>query len=267
MRVLVTGGTGVLGGTVVRHLRARGVAVRVLSRRQQHGSSGVEWVQGDLVEGTGLEEALADIDVVVHAATSPEQPGNDVEGTRRLLHLARQAGVEHFLYVSIVGIDTLDFYPYHTAKLAVERELVTSGVPYSIQRATQFHEFVAYLLTLLGRGPLLLLPRGITLQPMDAGAVGERLAEAALRPPAGRLPDLAGPEIRSLESLAQDWRRATGQRKLCLSLPLPHPMFRAMRGGHVTSPAAVQVGESWQAWLARHATEPNRYGLAREGRG
>ncbi|WP_052351940.1 SDR family oxidoreductase [Deinococcus pimensis] len=233
--------------------------MRVLTRRHPEGDGDVEWAQGDLSDGTGLAAALEDVDVVLHAATTPRQPERDLAGARHLLRSARQAGVGHVLYVSIVGIDALGFYDYYAAKLAVERELIASGLPYSIQRATQFHEFVAYLLGLLGRGPLLLLPPGITLQPMDAQDLAERLAHAALQPPAGRLPDLAGPEIRSLDSLARDWLRATGNRKVTLSVPLPIPMFRAMRGGHVTSPTALRVGRTWQAWLDEHASQPNGY--------
>lgn len=263
MRVLVTGGTGVLGTSVVRHLQSRDVTVRILTRGPQPSHTGLEWMQGDLTTGAGLDAALSGVDVIIHAATSPLHPQQDLVGTQHLLRHARQAGAIHVLYVSIVGIDAPGAYEYYTAKLAIEQEIAASGLPYSLQRATQFHEFVAYLLSLLSRGPLLLLPKDVTLQPVDADTIGARLADAALRPPAGRLPDLAGPELQSLERLARAWLRATGQRKWTLSVPLPVPMFRAMRGGRVTSSSAQPVGPTWADWLARQATRPNRYGTVR----
>ena len=96
--------------------------------------------------GEGLAAAVADVDVVIHAASDPRgDPAADEEGTRRLAAAARAAGVGHVVYVSIVGIDRIPF-PYYARKLAAERALAASGQPYSILRATQFHSFVDFLL-------------------------------------------------------------------------------------------------------------------------
>lgn len=260
MRVLVTGGTGVLGSATVRELRARGATVRVLSRRprpaQEDGQ--VEWAQGDLLARAGLPEALAGVNVVVHSATTLNA-GKDVQGTRNLLAEARQAGVQHLVYPSIVGIDALGFYDYYAGKLACEAVIRAGGVPHSIQRATQFHDLVHTLLGRLSLGPVLLLPRGVTLQPMDAQAVAVRMAEAALAPAAGRLSDLAGPEIKPLPDLAREWLRARGERKRVQAVPLPLPLFRAMASGNLVSVTAERVGPGWQEWLQTHANEANRY--------
>jgi len=255
-RVLVTGGTGVLGGATVRRLEAQGVPVRVLSRRDRPRRGQTEWVRGDLVSAEGLSAAFAEVDVVVHSATS-QNAKEDVVITRQVLAAAKAAGVKHVLYVSIVGIDSLSFFDYYAAKLEGERLLTASGLPFSIQRATQFHDFLAFLLTMLSRSPLLMLPRGVTLQPVDPEAVAEHLAAAALGPARGRLPDLAGLEARSLEDLARAWLHAQGKRKPTVSLPLPLPLFRAMRSGRLTSETANRIGQTWEAWLEQHFTLPD----------
>lgn len=254
-RVLVTGGTGVLGRATVRRLEAQGVPVRVLSRRDHPPQGQTEWVRGDLVSAEGLSAAFAGVDVVIHSATS-QNAKEDVVITRQVLAAAKAAGVKHAVYVSIVGIDSLGFFDYYAAKLEGERLFAASGLPFSIQRATQFHDFLAFLLTMLGRSPLLMLPRGVTLQPVDPEAVAEHLAAAALGPARGRLPDLAGLEARSLEDLARAWLQVQGKRKPVVSLPLPLPLFRAMGSGRLTSDTASRIGQPWETWLERHVALP-----------
>src|ERR1700730_197102 len=113
MNVLVTGGTGALGREVVDKLRDSRHRVRVLSRRPGEGE---DWVQGDLVTGAGLEVAVKDVDAIVHAASDPLSPrryqATDVLGTRRLLAMAREAGVAHVVYISIVGMEGIGYPCY-----------------------------------------------------------------------------------------------------------------------------------------------------------
>ncbi|WP_309570639.1 NAD(P)H-binding protein [Deinococcus sp.] len=257
-RVLVTGGTGVLGQRIAQQLRARHATVVTLSRRAPAAPTpGLEWVPGDLITGAGLDEALCGVQAVVHAATS-QRAREDVQMTQRLLDAAVRAKVEHLLYVSIVGIDHLSYFDYYAAKLEGERRVAASGVPYSVQRATQFHDFVAYLLGRMNRFPVLTLPRRIRLQPVDPDAVAARIAYATLNGVAGRLPDLAGPEAQSLETLAHAWLRAMGQRKRTWSVPMPLPIFRAMAVGDLAPAHAVRIGPSWEAWLAATVAGPGR---------
>src|SRR5205807_10653786 len=106
--ILVTGGAGKLGRLVVKHLSQAGYPVRGMSRRASPGEDwpGAEWKQADLETGVGLSRAVQGMDVVVHLAGK----GNwevDFEGTRRLLEAAREAGVSHLVFISIVGIETV----------------------------------------------------------------------------------------------------------------------------------------------------------------
>src|SRR5438132_6587934 len=137
MNVLVTGGTGTLGRHVVSLLRQSGHRARILSR-QPRGH--VDAVRGDLKNGASLAKALAGMEAIIHAASATREPLSgravDVRGTRRLLTMARDAGIRHVIYVSIVGIDRVA-YPYYKTKLAAEAVVRENLVPWTILRATQ----------------------------------------------------------------------------------------------------------------------------------
>ena len=147
--------------------------------------------------GEGLDEAVDGVEAVIHCASNPRDARRtDVEGTGRLLRAVERAGVSHFVYVSIVGVDRNPF-PYYRVKLDAEGVVERSAVPWTILRATQFHGFVFGMLGALDRVPFFMpVPAGFLFQPVDAGEVASRLVELALSEPAGRVGDMGGPEIR-----------------------------------------------------------------------
>ena len=193
--ILVTGGTGVLGREVVDLLGSAGAGVRVLSRSGRKGT-----VRGDLLTGEGLERSVRGIDTIIHCASSPFRKSRriDVEGTRCLLRVAAREGVSHLVYVSIVGVERAPAYPYYRIKQDTERVVENSPVPYTILRATQFHDLILKAIQLLDRSPVMLVPEGFLGQPIDPGEVAERLVELALSGPVGRVPDVGGPEVMTL---------------------------------------------------------------------
>ena len=109
MKVLITGGTGTLGSAFVDAARGKVDSIRILSRRPQPDDAGrgIAWSQGNISTGDGINDAVNGVNVVVHAATSPgrRSKGVDVGGTKRMLKAAEKAGVDLFLYPSIVGIE------------------------------------------------------------------------------------------------------------------------------------------------------------------
>ena len=244
--VLVTGGTGSLGRRVVDRLRGPGYEVRTLSR----SARGAGVVRGDLLTGQGLARALKGVDVLIHCASSPRKSRQtDVEGTGRLPEAASRAGVSHVVFVSIVGVDRNPHLPYYRAKLEAERIVERSSVPWTIFRATQFHEFVLKQIRLLERLPVMMAPRGFLLQPMDVGEVADRMVELALSEPAGRVPDIGGPEVKTLPDLARYYLKATGRRRRVVEVPVPGKAARALRGGALLAPDQTYGEIRWEEFL------------------
>ena len=145
--ILVTGGTGTLGRLVVRRLRDAGFDARVLSRHHHKAADGIEFVTGDLDTGGGIEPAFDGAETIVHLAGSAKGDG---EKARNLVRAASRAGTEHLVYISVVGADRIPndsrvdraMFGYFGSKLAAERIVADSGVPFTTLRATQFHELI-----------------------------------------------------------------------------------------------------------------------------
>ena len=254
MNVLVTGGTGAVGRHVVRFLGEGGHQAIVMSRR-----AGVsESRRADLATGEGLAEAVAGMDAIVHAGSAAAEvtkiKATDVEGTQRLLDAARTAGVGHLVYISIVGMEGVA-YPYYWAKLAAEAIVKSGTVPWTILRATQFHTLMEIFLGIFARLPgLMPVPYRWQFQPVDASEVGARLAQLAVAPPAGLLPDFGGPEIREFKGLAESWRRTRGLRKPMFNLPLPFKASRQFAAGHLLCPDHRDGRITFEQHLARRYT-------------
>lgn len=252
--ILVTGGTGFLGSQVVDRLQTADCNVQVLSHRERPGT-----IQADLLTGEGLAQAVAGIDTIIHCASSPTNPRQvDVEGTKRLLQAAEQAGVSHFVYISIVGVDRNPFYPYYGMKLEAERSIERSSIGWTILRATQFHEFVRMLIQALDRLPIMLMPKGVLLQPIQASEVADRLVELALAAPAGRVTDIGGPEIWTAANLARAYFKASGRKRRVVELPIPGKVAHAFRTGAQLCPDQKYGKVGWEAFLSQLSEENNQ---------
>lgn len=219
--VLVTGGTGTVGRIVVDSLTAAGKEVRVLSRgRRPQQSTDVRHVVGDVQTGVGLDAALDGVDTIVHCVYPSEH----------LVAAAKRAGAPHLVYVSIVGIDRIPFALYRMM-LANERLIAESGLPWTVLRATQFHDLIAFLLRMVAKAPVMALPSGLRFQPVDVRDVGERLARLALGEPMGRAPDFGGPQARALDDLARSYLAIVGKRRPIAPIRLPGKVFDGIRAG------------------------------------
>ena len=246
--VLVTGGTGTLGRALVHTLQDAGVPVRVLSRRGPSPSAPpVEWMVGDLLTGAGLPAAVAGVRAVVHCASDPRHPDDDLDAAVRLLLATRAAAVPHLVYISIVGVDRVP-YPLYKAKLRVEEMIEDGAVPWTILRATQFHDFVADVLDRLSRGPVALALDGTDDQPVDVREVAARLVELVEAGPSGRVTDLGGPEVLSTSELMRTYLAATGRRRPVWAVPVPASLNGFRRGGHLT-PAHADGRLTFAEWI------------------
>lgn len=231
-RVLVTGGTGRLGRALVPKLVDEGYDVRVLTRVERKLAAH-RWVTGDLRTGAGVADAVASVDVIIHLATT--QGRRDIEATENLIAAARAAGSPHLIYLSIVGIDDA-ILSYYQTKLACERRIEASGLPWTILRATQFHDLIYEILHVQRWSPVLLMPTGVAFQPIDVSEVADRLRALVAEPAVKRVPDMGGPLVQQGTDLAKIYLRVTGRRRPVWPIALPKQLIGDFRRGSNLAP-------------------------------
>jgi uncharacterized protein YbjT (DUF2867 family) len=254
--ILVTGGTGNLGSLIVTRLRAAGHAVRVLSRTARHSTDGVELTLGDLATGEGADDAVAGARVIVHCAGSAT---GDADKARTLVDAARRAGtVDHLVYISVVGADSTPIVSrvdrallgYFGSKRQAELIVAESGLPWTTLRSTQFHDFIYDTAAKLARLPVVPSFAGFRYQPVDAAEVADTLVQLSLGPPAGLVPDIAGPRIYPMEDLLRDYVSAAGRNRPILPIRLPGRAAAAQRAGANLAPDRAVGRLTWEEFLA-----------------
>ncbi|MEW2070863.1 SDR family oxidoreductase [Streptomyces sp. NPDC007346] len=246
--ILVTGGTGTLGSHVLPLLARAGRSVRVLSRNPRENTAGVEYVACDLLAGDGIDAALEGVETVLHLAGGPK--GDDV-ATRNLVAAAQRVGtVRHLVYVSVIAADAVPL-GYFKAKLDSERAVAESGLAFTTLRAAQFHDLALKVVEKMAKMPVVPSPGGLRWQPVDSREVAARLVELTLAAPAGRVPDLAGPDVYSLGELTRGYLRARGKRRPLLPVRMPGKVGKIYRGGENLAREGATVGtRSWEDFLA-----------------
>ena len=244
LTIAVAGGTGTVGHHVVDVARRRGHEVVVLSRRR--GT--------DLVAGTGLDGALRGVDVVIDVTSQATQDSGESRAffgavTRHLLAAEARTDVGHHVALSIVGIDAAPT-GYYAGKALQEELVEQSPVPWTILRATQFHEFAGQIYGAITLGPLVVVPRMVS-EPVAAVEVAVRLVELAEAGPSGRVADLGGPRRERMVDMVRGWARATGRPAPVVAVPVPGALGRVMRnGGLVTGAGADNGTQTYAEWLA-----------------
>ncbi|RCK69324.1 3-beta hydroxysteroid dehydrogenase [Desertihabitans brevis] len=243
MRIAIAGGTGTVGRHVREEAARRGHDVVVLTR-----GNGV-----DVLAGTGLESALAGVEVVIdvlNTTTLSTQKAVRFFSTtsRHLLAAGERAAVRHHVALSVVGIDGITT-SYYAGKLAQERLVRTSPVPSTIARTAQFHEFAEQVAAQTSLGPVTLVPRTLT-RPVAASEVAAHLLDVAGSAPAGRAPDLVGPRDTTLADMVRQLYAADGTTRRVLDLRLPGAYGAglasgALRGGDGPRRTGHLTFEEW----------------------
>jgi len=204
MKIVVFGGSGLIGSRLVTRLRERGNEVVAASPE-----SGV-----DAITGKGLAQAVAGARAAVDVMNSPSWEDSAVmkffdTTTRNLLAAEGKAGVGHHVALSVAGTDRLQESGYFRAKFAQEKLIAGSGIPYTIVRATQFFEFIGGIAQASTKGQVVRLPPAL-IQPMAADDVALALADYTLGPPQNRIVEIGGPEVIGLDELVRRFLIATG---------------------------------------------------------
>src|SRR5215211_6205561 len=213
MKIVVVGGTGLIGSKTVAILRQGGHEVVPASP-----NSGVNTITGE-----GLQEAVAGAQVVIDLANSPSFADKAVleffqTSGRNLLAAEVAAGVRHHVALSIVGTDRTPENGYFRAKVAQEKLIEASGIPYTIIRATQFLEFLGGIAASSADGDMVRLPPGL-FQPIAADDVAPLVAEVALAAPRNGIVDIAGPERAPFDEIVARYLKGLGDRREVVSDP------------------------------------------------
>jgi uncharacterized protein YbjT (DUF2867 family) len=249
MKIVVIGGTGLIGSKTVAILRQGGHEVVAASPK-----SGVNSITGE-----GLKEAMAGAQVVTDLANSPSFEDRAVLeffGTsgRNLLAAEAAASVRHHVVLSIVAIDRTD-NGYFRAKLAQEKLIVASGIPYTIIRATQFMEFLGGIADTSADGNVVRLPP-VLFQPIAADDVAAIVAEVALAPPRNGVVEIAGPERATFNEIVARYLKAVGDPREVVRDPEARYF-----GGRVEERSLVPLAEArlgrigLDEWLRRSQTK------------
>ncbi|MFK4834503.1 SDR family oxidoreductase [Microbacterium sp. ZW T2_14] len=196
-KIVVIGGSGLIGSKVVAKLTEHGHEAVPASP-----NSGVNTITGE-----GLAEVLQGAEVVVDVSNSPSFAPDDVmefftTSTNNLVAASREAGVGHYVALTIVGTDRPNNIDYFAAKEAQEKLIRESGIPYSLVHATQFFEFIGGIATVSGNGDGIHLPNNL-MQPIAAEDVATAVARTAAGAPLNADVEIAGPEVMGLDELVR----------------------------------------------------------------
>lgn len=253
MKIVVIGGTGLIGSKVVEHLADHGHEAIAASP-----NSGVNTITGE-----GLAEVLTGANVVVDVSNSPSFADDDVlafftTSTSNLLSAEREAGVTHHVALSIVGAELLPNSGYLRAKVAQEKLIAESGRPYSIVRATQFFEFVGRIADEATVDGTARLSTGL-MQPIAAADVSTAVARAAVGDPIDGILEIGGPERLSQDEFVRIAMKAKGDSRTVIGDP-EAPYFGTKLVGTELVPlsAAAQLSTTTFAdWLAAQSAPVN----------
>src|SRR6201997_4269011 len=232
MKIVVIGGTGLIGSKTVAILRQGGHEVVAASPK-----SGVNTITGE-----GLLEAMAGAQVAIDLANSPSFENKAVleffeTSGRNLLAAEKAAGVKHHVALSIVGTDRSD-NGYFRAKVAQEKLIERSGVPYTIVRATQFLEFLRGIADSSTEGNVVRLPP-LSFQPIAADDVAPIVADVALAAPRNGIVEIAGPERAPFNEIVARYLKAAGDPRAAVGDP-----EALYWGGQVEEHSLVPIGEA-----------------------
>lgn len=251
-KILITGASSSLGHHLIKILGEKFPLILCARQPKNKTSENIEWIKFDMENPPPIE--MGGVKKIIHLASSVDKKSFkiDVEGTRNILEQARRNDVEHFIFISIVGVDTLPI-KYFRIKKQVEQIIIQSGIPFTILRSTQFFPFFEKEINKYFRFPIAFLPSDILYQPIDISIVAKKLAKISLAEPVNDILEIGGAEILDLGEAARIWRNTKSLSKPIVELPLSllGKFGKKLKNGALTTNESSQESLTWNEWIKK----------------
>ena len=250
MKIVVIGGTGLIGSKTVQKLK-----------QQEHEAVAAAPNTGvDTISGKGLTEALAGAEVVIDVSNSPSMDDRAAmdffqTSSRNLIAAEQKCGVRHHLALSVVGTDRLEDSGYFRAKLAQERLINASPVPYTLIHATQFFEFIRSIADVSTAGGVVRLPP-VKFQPMAAEDVASAIVDAAVADPANGTIEIAGPQTFRFDEAVDKVLRYDRDPRQVIADPSARYYGVAITDATLVPSPGARLGQITLDWWLAHVPAP-----------
>ncbi|MEM1122889.1 MAG: ankyrin repeat domain-containing protein [Bacteroidota bacterium] len=242
--LFITGHTGLLGQSVIRALEAKNWPITVGSRKQPLSRGNLGWQHFDL-DDRNTPQHLNGCDTLLHLATNTDpKADSDIRGCKQLLSVARKENIQKIIYISIVGVDQVPL-KYFKNKQRVEQLIQSSGIPYSILRATQFHAFFEQEVKKHLHKSFIIIP-DLLYQPIATKVVAQKLIDLCQQPPINDITEIGGPTTISYRAAIQHYLTLNNQHKKVFSIP---NFLLGKLGKALTTAHKVRGGVTWYDYL------------------
>ena len=248
MKIVINGGTGLIGSKTTARLRSAGH--NVVAGAPQTGLNSIT--------GEGLSEAMKGAQVIIDLSNSPSFEDSAVleffrTSTGNLIHAAKANGVKHYIALSVVGTERLPTSGYFRAKLAQEALIRDSGVPFTIVHSTQFFEFLKAMVKSWEVGDEVVVPTAL-IQPIASDDVATVMAEVALAAPRNQMLEIAGPERFNIRDLIAKYMAATGDKRIVKASADALYFGARLEEASLVSSNSPRLGEiAFDQWLSSQA--------------
>jgi uncharacterized protein YbjT (DUF2867 family) len=252
--ILITGGTGTLGRAIIKQLAGLGTINIISSRDNAEITAPANIIKADLTDADSLKQVVSKANVIIHCASNPTNAfAVDLEGTRNLLNCINTTALKHFIYISIAGVDKSQF-PYYVVKRRVEQLVEAAGIPFTILRATQFHDFVLYrMIKSFETDGVLTIPQGLKFQSVDITEVAAKVKELTLTTPTNDVITFAGPQIQTIEEMAATYLNISGHPGPLKTEKMEGERFDMLRSGINLCPDKAFGKITWNVFLTKLA--------------
>lgn len=232
MDILITGATGTLGKEIIKQLIDTGQINVITTKADVSFAEGVNVIKADITDFKSLQTIVGAADIIVHCASNPADAKRvDLEGTRNILAAINKKRFKHFIYVSIAGVDKSQ-YPYYVVKREVEKIIEAEGIPFTVLRATQFHDFVLYrMIKPFDNEQGLTIPAGLKFQSIDVTEVAGKVRHLIEAGPNNEIITIGGPEILTIEEMASVYLNILGRADSFKTQMMPGERFEMLRSG------------------------------------